>query len=228
MKGLFYSTVKSNRGYFIAAFVAFLCSIAAGSVILTIVRQNDDSMGIAFFSVLFLPLLPTFILCEFFGRDLERNIKSGFLNYTLSSIPRRSFVLSQLLTNIIFSTLGLVMGLGMLGIFRAVGGEEWVGSYYFRILIMAVIAGSIVEWICIPVTIALKSAEKAGLAVGVVLGFGLVMPLAAVYNSVMTEFEFDVNILISTEAMLIEAGVALAVYAVVYLICMRILKGGIR
>ncbi len=226
MKGLFYSTVRSNRGYFIAAFVAFLCSIAAGSVILTIVKQNDDSMGIAFFSVLLLPLLPFLILSEFFGRDLERNIKSGFLNYTLSSIPRGSFVLSQLLTNIIFSALGLVMGFGMLGIFRAVGGEEWVGSYYFRILIMAVIAASIVEWLCIPVALKLKSAEKAGLAVGVVLGFGLVLPLAAVYNSVMTEF--DVNILISTEAMLIEAGAALAVYAVVYLICMRILKGGIR
>ncbi len=227
MKGLFYSTVKSNRGYFIAAFVAFLCSIAAGSVILTIVKQTgSDKYGIASLSVFFLPLLPFFILCEFFGRDLERNIKSGFLNYTLSSIPRGSFVLSQLLTNIIFSALGLVMGFGMLGIFRAVGGEERVGSYYFRILIMAVIAASIVEWLCIPVALKLKSAEKAGLAVGVVLGFGLVMPLAAVYNSVMTEF--DVNILISTEAMLIEAGAALAVYAVVYLICMRILKGGIR
>ncbi len=227
MKGLFYSTVKSNRGYFIAAFVAFLCSIAAGSVILTIVKQTgSDKYGIAFFSVFLLPLLPILILSEFFGRDLERNIKSGFLNYTLSSIPRGSFVLSQLLTNIIFSALGLVMGFGMLGIFRAVGGEEWVGYYYFRILIMAVIAVSIVEWLCIPVALKLKSAEKAGLAVGVVLGFGLVMPLAAVYNSVMTEF--DVNILISTEAMLIEAGVALAVYAVVYLICMRILKGGIR
>lgn len=226
MKGLFYSTVKSNRGYFIAAFVAFLCSTAVGSVILTIVKENgSDQYGIAFFSVFLLPLLPVFILCEFFGRDLERNIKSGFLKYTLSSIPRESFVLSQLLTNIIFCALGLVMGLGMLGIFRAVGGEEWVGSYYFRILIMAAIAASIIEWICIPVTVSLKSAEKAGLAVGVVIGFGLVMPLMVVYQRIMTEF--DVNILISPEAMLIEAGVALAVYAVVYSVCLKMLKRGV-
>lgn len=226
MKGLFYSTVKSNRGYFITAFVAFLCSTVAGSVILAIVRQSgNDKYGLAFLSPFILPLLPSFILCEFFGRDLERNIKSGFLNYTLSSIPRESFVLSQLLTNIIFSALGLVIGLGMLGIFRAVGGEEWVGSYYFRILIMAAIACSIVEWLCIPVTIALKSTEKAGLAVGIVIGFGLVLPLMAAYNSVMTEF--DVNILISPEAMLIEAGVAIAVYAVVYLVCLKMLKRGV-
>lgn len=226
MKGLFYSTVKSNRGFFIAALISFICLTVLGSVILAGVKQSgDDSLGFGDFSVFLFPVVPALILCEFFARDLERNIKSGFLNYTLSAITRKSFVLSQLLINVIFIALGFVVGLVMLGIFRAVGGEALVNAMCLRRLVMLILFGSFTEWMGIPITLKMKSAEKAGLTLGLILGFGVALPAMCIYNAVVETPAFDD--IFSVSALLIEAGATLAIYAAVYAICVKILKKGV-
>ena len=226
MKGLFCSALKSNRGYFIAALITFICLTALGSVILAVVKQNgDDSMGFGYFSVFLFPVVPALIISEFFARDLERSIKSGFLNYTLSALTRKSFVLSQLLINVIFIALGLVIGLVMLGIFRIFGGEALVNVMCLRRLVMLMLFAGFTEWMCIPATLKLKSAEKAGLTIGLILGFGVAWPAMLIYNIVV---EFPViDDIFTVNALLIEAGVTIAVYAAVYAICMKILKKGV-
>lgn len=224
MKGLFFCTAKLNRNYFIAAFAVFLCSIAAGSAILSIAAQYRIDVSFAVLCVTFLPIIPSLVISEFILRDLERNMKSGFLNYTLSSITHKSFVLSQLVINLSCTVLGLVLGIIMLFIFRLAGGEEIVSAENFQFLTMIVIFVGVGEWICYPVTLKLKSAEKAGFAVGIFLGFGIVLPI--IYFLKMNNIDIA-ETFISTSALAIEAAAAVVIYFVVFVIDIKLLKRGI-
>ncbi len=224
MRGLYYCTAKLNRNYFIAAFAVFLCSIAAGSAVLAIAAQNRIDVSFAVLCATFLPIIPSAILSEFILRDLERNIKSGFLNFTLSSITHKSFVLSQLVINLSCTALGLVLGIIQLFIFGLAGGEDSVSAENFQFLTIIAILVGVFEWISFPVTLKLKSAEKASFAVGLVLGFGIIMPtifFLKLYNIDIVEA------FISTSALAIEAAAAIVIYFVVFVINIKLLKRGI-
>lgn len=226
MKGLFYCTAKMNRGYFIAAFITLICSAVLGSVVLYNVNEaRADDYGFGFLCVTFLPFLPMVILCEFLARDVEHNIKCGFFKYTLSSISRGRYTLSLLLTNLFVNVLGLAVGYLLLFIFRLFGGEANVLPFYFILLPMFALLAGAVEWICMPVTIKLKSAEKAGLIVGIVLGFGTVLPVTIALKS--SDFVFDITKIATVPALMIMLGAAAAVYALIYAIIMRMLKRGV-
>lgn len=215
-----------NRGYFIAAFITLICSAVLGSVVLYNVNEaRADDYGFGFLCVTFLPFLPMVILCEFLARDVEHNIKCGFFKYTLSSISRGRYTLSLLLTNLFVNVLGLAVGYLLLFIFRLFGGEANVLPFYFILLPMFALLAGAVEWICMPVTIKLKSAEKAGLIVGIVLGFGTVLPVTIALKS--SDFVFDITKIATVPALMIMLGAAAAVYALIYAIIMRMLKRGV-
>lgn len=224
MKGLFYSALHLNRGYFIGAAAAFLCSAAVGSVVLNLVKESGDTFGLGFLCVYILPLLPIVILSEFFARDLEKNIKSGFLNYTLSSMPRNSFLLSQLIINIVCTGLGLLLGLALLLIYRAVF-PSYVDQTLFGVYPLVAVLASVVEWIVFPTTMLMKSAEKAGLTVGIIIGFGIVLPIMTVYR--LEILLFDLENLLDVRFLMIFAAAALAVYAGVFAISTKLLKRGV-
>lgn len=224
MKGLFYSALHLNRGYFIGAAAAFLCSAAVGSVVLNLVKESGDTFGLGFLCVYILPLLPIVILSEFFARDLEKNIKSRFLNYTLSSMPRNSFLLSQLIINIVCTGLGLLLGLALLLIYRAVF-PSYVDQTLFGVLPLVAVLASVVEWIVFPTTMLMKSAEKAGLTVGIIIGFGIVLPIMTVYR--LEILLFDLENLLDVRFLMIFAAAALAVYAGVFAISTKLLKRGV-
>lgn len=223
MKGLFYSGIILNRGYFFGAFLTFVCSIGVGSLFLCLANSGNDLLGLNQIFVFILPLIPTFILIEFLCRDLERSIKCGFLNYTLSSMTRKAFVLEQLLINLFCMVLGTAMGMAMLGIFTLVGGDI-VDKNLFGLLPMITVLGGVVEWLCQPLTLLLKSAEKAGLIVGLILGFGVVLPLMPVFLN--NEEYFDIFSLLNINFILIAAAVVLAIYVAVYAINIKLLKRG--
>lgn len=226
MKSLIYSALRLNRGYFIGAALTFLISTAVGAPLLYSAWYNgSDFYRLGNLCVYILPVLPIVIISEFYARDLERNIKSGFLNYTLSAMTRRKFVLSQLVTNLCCTGLGLLLGLELLLIFRAVN-PEYVPPEMFGGLSLMALAGSVAEWIIIPVTIRLKSAEKAGLIVGLLIGFGIVLPMILVYKVNGYSLGFNLVSLLNIQYVLIFLATALLIYAGVFASCISLLKRG--
>lgn len=225
MKGLFYSMWRLNRGYFIGAAIAFLCSAVVGTAVLyTVGRYGGDTYGFGSLCVYILPLVPIVIISEFFARDLEKHISSGFLNYTLSSITRKAFMLSQLITNITCTGLGLLLGLELLLIFRVVN-PEYVPSECFGGLALLALFASVVEWVVFPVTLKMKSAEKAGLAVGAVFGFAVVLPLILLLKS--NSMYINLADLLNLQYVLLIIAASVVIYAVIFAICMRLLKRGV-
>lgn len=227
MKSLFYSALRLNRGYFIGAAIAFLGSAVIGAAVLySAWYSGSDPYGLGSLCVYILPLLPIVIICEFFARDLENHIKSGFLNYTLSSISRKEYVLSLLVTNIRCTGVGLLLGLELLLIYRAVN-PEYVPVELFGALSLLALAASAVEWVIIPITMKLKSAEKAGLIVGLFIGFAIVLPMIFYFKVNGISLNFDIAILLNLKYVLLLIVASLVIYAGVFAICIRLLKRGV-
>ena len=51
-----------------------------------------------------------------------------------------------------------------------------------RLLAARAIIIGLIDWSSLPLVVYLKSAEKAGLIVGIILGFGGVMPIMIIFN----------------------------------------------
>lgn len=222
MKGLFYFAAKMNRGFLIAAAVTFLCSAVVGSIVLSVPNIREV---FGFVVVWFLPLIPIMIVCEFPDRHIEKDMKLGFLNYTLSSMARTKYILSQLIVNLSCVLLGTAMGYALLGIFRTVAGKAVVHDEYFILFALIAILVGVIEWVVMPLTLVMKSAEKASLLVGLVLGFAFVLPINIILKSLKQEF--DVVGLADVKVLLITLAAAVAIYAIVYAIINKVLKKGV-
>lgn len=180
MKGLLYASFLLNKGFFIAGGIATVICTAIGVLVMNICGNSPESMVFVQTCLIILPLIPMATYCEWLARDLEKNIKSRFADYTLAAgISKNGFVLTELVKNLFILAVCGVTGCLMMLIFMAVNPVMISGSLFVQMGIIAVICCT-VEWVCIPLVISLKSAEKAGLMVGLLIGFGVVLPVMAV------------------------------------------------
>lgn len=229
MKGLLYTYSLLNKTYFIVAGIIFAASTAAAAVLFGM-NKDDPAiiMGYSTFTML-MAIVSAIILMEPITRDLEKNMKSRFLNYSLTGITRRQFMLTQLVINLGSCLVGAVMLLLHYFIVNAACPDTY-NIKTLGVMALFILLAGIMEWILIPLTIKLKSSEKAGAVFGFVLGFGVVLPIMiTIMNSENPEESFmsaDTFSFVTPEVMFIALGVAVAAYIIGwFVISKRVEKG---
>ena len=226
MKGLLYASCVLNKKFFIGAGIA-----AAAATILAVVcellLEQQFFREMAYYAIMIASILPAVIALEFPARDLEKNLKSRFANYALAGgISRNQFALTELLKNLMCVAGGAaVCGIVSLICIAVKPGYLVTSNIISHLLIIVVIGAAV--WCVTPLTITTKSAEKAGLIVGVCIGFGLILPFNLLENAITdgTAFEFF-NLLSEPWFPWTVLGAAAVVYAVVYIILLARVKRG--
>ncbi|MGN0678522.1 MAG: hypothetical protein ACI4JS_02550 [Oscillospiraceae bacterium] len=189
MRGLLYASFLLNKGFFIAGGIATVICTVIGVEVMIVCGNTLESMAFIQSFAVVLPIIPMATYCEWLSRDLEKNLKSRFADYTLASgISKNRFVLTELCKNLSVLAVCGVTGCLMMLIFNLVNSSIISGSLFTLIGVIAVLFCTI-EWVCIPLVITLKSAEKAGLIVGLIIGFGVCLPVMIVSNILSSGYE---------------------------------------
>jgi len=227
VKGLLYGNFLLNKIWFIAAGIVMAVGIAVTAVLCDL---NPDS-GIGQVGMVITELAVIATCVEWLGRNLESNLKSRFADYTLAGgISKVQFVTSELLKNLISIGISFVMCV-MIQLVLCVFDRGLFSLENVRNAALIALLFGAIEWTGVPVTINLKSAEKAGLVVGLVLGFGIVMPGMTLFNILTPEKEGQRGVIIMR--VIVEpwfgwavVGLCAAIYAVFYYVLLRRVKKG--
>ena len=227
MKVILYGNFLLNKKWFIAAGITAVLGTAFCALFVSLV---PDESGVVSTLFLGLQMVVLAILMEWLGRNLEANIKCRFTDITLAGgITKNTFVMSELLKNFITIGVGIAMCV-IMQLVMSVFDKSFLTLGSVKVMaVLAVCVGSI-EWCVNPLTISLKSAEKAGLVVGMALGFGVVIPLMIICNIVSGETDNFVSGFFSLLAggwlPLIILGISAALYAVFYFALLARVKKG--
>lgn len=227
MKGILYGNFLLNKKWFIAAGITAALGTAFCAFF---VRLVPDESGVVSTLFLGLQMVVMAIIIEWLGRNLEANIKCRFADITLAGgISKNTFVMSELLKNFITIGIGFVMCI-IMQLVMSVFDKSFFSLETVKITaVLAVFFGAI-EWTVMPLVIYFKSAEKAGLVMGLILAFGLVMPLMIISNVFSEEtanFVSGFFGMLSGDWMpLIILGISAALYAVFYLALLSRVKKG--
>lgn len=227
MKGILYGNFLLNKKWFIAAGITAVLGTAFCALFVSLVPDHAGVVATLFTG---LQLVVVAILMEWLGRNLEANIKCRFTDITLAGgISKNMFVASELLKNLITMGIGLAACVVMQLVMSVFDKSFFTLETVKTVLVLAAFCGAI-EWCVNPLTINFKSAEKAGLAVGLVLGFGIVMPLMIFCNILAEENETFVSGLFKLFAgnwlPLIVLGISAALYVIFYFVLLARVKRG--
>lgn len=219
MKGLLYAGFTLNKAYLIGAGIAAAAAAAIGALLQ--VYLGDDLITPQ--AQLLLPLISVVIAGEWCGRDIEKNLKNRFTDYTLAAgVSKSMFVLTCLAENILTLVFSCALTALTLLVYSLAGADisgEDLGMFFCYTLMMFVL-----EWMCTPLTLLFKSSEKAGLLLGVFLGFGIVLPLLIITNEQGTLYEVFVKLINTPLPAVI--GVCAGLYALFYLLSFFVVKRG--
>lgn len=225
MKGLLYTYTLLNKTYFIVAGAIFAAVTAVAAILFG--TSDDPAILMTFntFTILFV-LAGPILLMEPITRDLEKNMKSRFLNYSLTGITRTQFMLTQFVVNVGSCLIGAAMVLLHYLIINLVRPDIY-SLKHLGVMILFIMLSGIMEWVLIPLTIKFKSSEKAGALFGFVLGFGIILPLMLFFFKKEENGEMiDPFSFITPELMLIALGVTVAAYIIGwFIISKRVEKG---
>lgn len=218
MKGLLYGNFLLNKKWFIAAGVVMVIGTALTAVMCNI----DPDGGFGEFGLVITEIVVITICVEWLARNLESNLKSRFADQALSGgISKAQFVTSELLKNLISIGISFVMCVVTQLVLSVFDRGLFSLEHVRNVALFALFIGSF-EWLCMPIVINLKSAEKAGLVVGLVLGFGIVMPGMALFNIL----KFDLRVIDEPWLGWVIVGVCAVIYALFYYVLLRRVKRG--
>ncbi len=224
MKGLLYASAVLNKGWFYGAGAAALLGTVVG-VILQALSQNGAPGFSAESVLMLLPLIPALILSEFLGRDLERSIKCRFTDYAMAAVSKSTVALTELAKNLLCAVISIIIASAMLLCYKLAGANISLGVFVgmWEIILLAYS----IEWMIIPLTVNLKSAEHAGLLVGIILGFGIVFPVVLIDNIISGGEDFTgVFMKLFEIPDWIVLPVTAAIYVLFYVILLKRLKRG--
>ncbi len=212
MKGILYGNFLLNKKWFIAAGIAAVLGTAFCAFFVSLV---PDEAGVV---ATVLQLVVIAIIMEWPGRNLEANIKCRFTDITLAGgITKSTFVTSELLKNVISIGIGLVMCMVMQLAMSVFDKSFFTLETVKLIAVMAVTMGAL-EWTASPLVIHFKSAEKAGLLMGLIFGFGLVLTMITFCTIFTEEKETFVSgffsLLSGNWLPLIIVGISAAIYVI--------------
>lgn len=230
MKGILYGNFLLNRKWFIWAGAAAVLGTAGCIALLLVLGKDPENMSLVGSTFMLVQLVALALCEEWLGRNLENNIKCRFTDYTLAGgISKNTFVLSELLTNVITMTIGLVMCLAMLGIMSVLDSSFRDMSLVKGMIVVALIMGAF-DWAMLPLVIKFKSAEKAGITVGLIVGFGGVLPVITAIR-ICNNGEFPIReilmyVLGNKLVFPVSIGVCVALYAIFYAVNLHRVKRG--
>lgn len=227
MKGILYGNFLLNKKWFIAAGITAVLGTAFCALFASLVPDNNGAVAALFTG---LQLIIIAIHIEWLGRNLEANIKCRFTDMTLAGgISKNMFVMSELLKNLLTIGVGFAVCVVMQLVMSVFDKSFFTLDSVRNFALLALFFGA-VEWTVNPLVIAFKSSEKAGLLVGLVLGFGVIMPLMVVCNVVSGASETLISgffkLMNGGWLPLVIIGFSAALYAVFYFILLARVKRG--
>lgn len=228
MKGLLYAGCVLNKKFFITAGIAGIAATIFAVIGVINVDENRFFREIAYYLFLIAAGLPGCIALEFPARDLEKNIKNRFANYALAGgISKNQFVLAELLKNLM-CVVGGVLFCGIAGLILMAIKPGYIVANDLVLPVLIIVLMGAMEWAVTPLTIALKSAEKAGLTLGIFVGFGICLPACTILANELRGGSSSNILSLLLEPWLPWAVLSFAavIYAVVYVILLARVKRG--
>ncbi len=227
MRGLLYSSLLRNRGFIIGTAVYSVIAAVVGVVLIYLSRSYSDIAPVLTILVNILPLISIVLALEGVDRELENSLKTRFANYALSAVTPRQFIMTELLKNFCFSAYGTVMGMLMLAIFALADASAFPDvGFLFRLYPMAGILSGLIQWVMMPLVIKFKNAEKAGMVVGLIIGFGTVLPINLIQAKTDGGFEIDIKSLITPVPTAVFLLAVVLIYALFYVLLVRRVERG--
>lgn len=223
MKGLLYSWFIFGKKYWIATLAVFAVLLTAIFAAIPHLEFLDELLP--FFAVLsgiVLMIIPAEGLCN----ELDASIKTRFADYALAAMSKKTYVNMLLARNLICMGISVVMGYIIFFSYISVTGTELLPELILLVPCLALLTYA-TDFICIPLAIKMKNAEKAGLIVGFFYGvftlyFLLHVNFFSDESAVETTAFIKFNLL--TEGVLM--GVAALCYAISYAAALKIVKRG--
>lgn len=226
MKGLVYAGLVLNKTYFIAACLVAVAGTALVSWLGRVFADPETSVVISIF-LLGMQFVVMAIVEEYLARDFEKNIKSRFADYALAGMSKVKFVTAELLKNIISMAAAFAVTVLMQLVFMAVNPGMSDANRIFVLAGLAILVG-VVDWVCLPLVISLKSAELAGLVVGLCIGFGILMPTMVVFQIYDDVWIKLADFFSNGPVFLCVLATGAAIYSLFYLILLnRVRKGDV-
>lgn len=226
MKGLVYAGLVLNKTYFIAAGIVAVAGTALVSWLGRVFGDDETSIVISIF-LLGMQFVVMAIVEEYLARDFEKNIKSRFADYALAGMSKTKFVTAELLKNIISMAAAFAVTVLMQLVFMAVNPGMSDANRIFVLAGLAILVGAI-DWVCLPLVVYLKSAELAGLIVGLCIGFGILMPTMIVFQMYDDVWIKLADFFSNGPAFLCVLATGAAIYVLFYLILLnRVRKGDV-
>lgn len=216
MRGLLYNSLIAERSFLIAEGIYFVCSAAVGSLI--IIQQW---LPFGAFVPMFI-LIPGIIPVNGLTRELEKHIGTRYAAYALSSVTRTTFGLAELVKNIALTLVGSAASMGLTLIFRAFDPTVISDDLAFRLLPCLPLIFGLIQWILLPLTIKLKSADKAGILFGLIF----VLPTAAISSSNSSSLAHGVEWLDSVWFVPVVLCCVVLLYAIFWFVLAGTLKRG--
>lgn len=227
MRGLLYSSLLRNRGFIIGTAVYSVIAAVVGVVLIYLSRSYSDIAPVLTILVNILPLISIVLALEGVDRELENSLKTRFANYALSAVTPRNFIMTELLKNFCFSAYGTIMGMLMLAIFALADASAFPDvGFLFRLYPMAGILSGLIQWVMMPLVIKFKNAEKAGMVVGLIIGFGTVLPINLIQAKTDGGFEIDIKSLITPVPTAVFLLAVVLIYALFYVLLVRRVERG--
>lgn len=227
MKGILYGNFLLNKKWFVAAGITAVLGTAFCAFFVSLVPDNEGVVAMLFLG---LQMVVFTVMLEWLGRNLEANIKCRFTDITLAGgISKNMFVMSELLKNVITAGIGLAVCILMQLVMSVFDKSFFTLETVRTTAVLTAFMGAI-EWAVNPFVIVFKSAEKAGLLLGLILGFGLIMPVMVVCNVIsgagetLTSGFFD--LMNGGWLPLIIIGISAALYACFYFVLLARVKKG--
>lgn len=227
MRGLLYSSLLRNRGFIIGTAVYSVIAAVVGVVLIYLSRSYSDIASVLMFLLPVFPLISVVLALEGVDRELENSLKTRFANYALSAVTPRQFIMTELLKNFCFSAYGIVMGMLMLAFYELIDADVLPDTgLLFRLYPMVGILIGLVQWVMLPLVIKFKNAEKAGMVVGLIIGFGTVLPINLIQAKTDGGFRIDIKSLITPVPTAVFLLAVVLIYALFYVLLVRRVERG--
>ena len=227
MRGLLYSSLLRNRGFIIGTAVYSVIAAVVGVVLIYLSRSYSDIASVLMFLLPVFPLISVVLALEGVDRELENSLKTRFANYALSAVTPRQFTMTELLKNFCFSAYGIVMGMLMLAFYALIDAYVLPDTgLLFRLYPMVGILIGLVQWVMLPLVIKFKNAEKAGMVVGLIIGFGTVLPINLIQAKTDGGFRIDIKSLITPVPTAVFLLTVVLIYALFYALLVRRVERG--
>lgn len=177
MKGVLYHYFLESRAYLIGSVICFAASAALGVFCLNFFAEDPQNLSVLRSMIFpFLGLIIVVIACEGGARYIEKLQKTHFLNHVLSSrVSKGGFTLSLLAINLLSHVFGTALMFLLFAVLGLADGGFLSPELFLQMGFLMLFVGAVDLTLYYP-TMLLKSAEKGGLVIGLIVGFGIVLP----------------------------------------------------